>query len=61
MKTENKTEMATRSRRDVIKKVGVTSAFILPSIMSMNIHEVKAQASGQAGLNGFPTPPQPCN
>ena len=43
------------TRRDMLKKVGVTSAFVVPTLMTFNTAELRAGAS----LPGLPAEPNP--
>jgi hypothetical protein len=44
----------TVNRREVIKKAAKTGAFILPTIITFEVQDLHAQASGG---NGFPSEP----
>lgn len=43
------TNQKKRTRREVLKKVGVTSAFVIPTVVSFNVKDVQAAVSQQAG------------
>lgn len=42
MKVNAKTEKIARSRRKMLKKVGVASAFVVPTLMTFSISELQA-------------------
>ena len=54
MDTEKTFPKITRSRRDMLKKVGISSAFIVPTIASFKISEL-AVAASSTQLPGTPS------
>ena len=46
MKKGNTPEKVKQSRREAIKKIGITSAFVVPTIVTFNIKDFQAYASG---------------
>ena len=55
MKIEDSSNIPKKSRRDIIKKAAVATAFILPSMTSVNVQELKAKAS--ACFDPYPNAP----
>ena len=43
------TNQKKRTRREVLKKAGVTSAFVIPTVVTFNVAEAQTRVSRQPG------------